>query len=386
MQKITQPALSYWEREIWTKDIDVIIVGGGIVGLNAAWQLKQQQADINVLVLERGCLPAGASTRNAGFACFGSMTELLADREHMGEQAMFDLVARRYEGLLHMREKLGDDQIGYREWGGFELFRPSEKEAFQSCKAALPYFNQELHAIVGAADTYQDSTGMLDEFGFQGVKYLLRNQAEGQIHTGKMMYRLETLVRELGVKIINGIQVTALEEHADEVLVQTNISWELRAKRLIVATNGFAKQLLPTVSVQPARNQVLITKPIPGLAVKGCFHYDAGYYYFRNINGRILLGGGRNLAIEEETTDQFGFHPQISRHLLELLHTVVLPGQQLQIEQWWSGIMGVGDQKKPIIRRQSSNVTIAVRLGGMGVAIGCWVGEEAAKLCLSGSA
>ena len=47
---------------------------------------------------------------------------------------------------------------------------------------------------------------------------------------------------------------------------------------------------------------------------------------------------------------------------------------------WWSGILGIGDQKKPIIERVSPNVVVAVRMGGMGVAIGSLVGEEAAAL------
>jgi gamma-glutamylputrescine oxidase len=381
MQIKTYPALSYWEKEVWFKDVDVVIVGGGIVGLNAAWQLKQDQKDLKVLVIEQGSLPAGASTRNAGFACFGSLTELLSDQRQMGETAMFDLVAQRYEGLIRMREKLGDEHIGYREWGGYELFREPEESLFSKCKDAIPYFNQRLQPVTGLATTYEDTSSAISDFGFKGVNGLIRNKAEGQIHTGRMMYRLETLVRDLGVNIINGLSISGIEDNRDGVLLQTAQGWELPTKRLIVATNGFAKQLLPVEAVEPARNQVLITEPIPGLSLKGCFHYDQGYYYFRNINGRILLGGGRNLAFEEETTHEFGINPVISKRLLDLLHHLILPGQNPVVEQWWSGIMGVGDQKKPIVRKVSPNVTIAIRLGGMGVAIGSWVGEEAARKC-----
>ena len=79
--------LSYWEREVFFKPIDVAIIGSGLVGLAAAIHIKTLDPKLNVAVLERGPLPIGASTRNAGFACFGSMTELLDDFTTMQENA-----------------------------------------------------------------------------------------------------------------------------------------------------------------------------------------------------------------------------------------------------------------------------------------------------------
>ena len=51
---------------------------------------------------------------------------------------------------------------------------------------------------------------------------------------------------------------------------------------------------------------MLITKPIKNLHIKGTFHLDKGYYYFRNIDDRILFGGGRNLDFKTEETTEFG--------------------------------------------------------------------------------
>ena len=51
-----------------------------------------------------------------------------------------------------------------------------------------------------------------------------------------------------------------------------------------------------------------------------------------------------------------------------------------EIEHRWSGIMGVGQQKKPIVKQLSNNVYCGVRLGGMGVAIGSLIGKELADL------
>jgi glycine/D-amino acid oxidase-like deaminating enzyme len=147
-----------------------------------------------------------------------------------------------------------------------------------------------------------------------------------------------------------------------------------------VATNGFAQSLLKIKDVNPARAQVLITKPIEKLKIKGTFHYQQGYYYFRNINGRLLFGGGRNLDFKGETTTDFAITKRIQDQLEKLLKEVILPDTPFEIEHRWAGIMGVGKEKKPIIQAVSKNVIAAVRMGGMGVAIGSLVGKKAAEL------
>ena len=152
-----------------------------------------------------------------------------------------------------------------------------------------------------------------------------------------------------------------------------------KTKKLLFATNGFANELTKG-AVRPARAQVLITEPIENLDIKGTFHLDKGYYYFRNIGDRILLGGGRNLDFEAENTSEFGQTEIIQKKLEQLLKEVILPNQDFQIEHRWSGIMGVGSSKNPIVSQLSDNVYCGVRLGGMGVAIGSLIGTELADL------
>ena len=69
--------ISFWEKDTFLNNTDIIIIGSGIVGLNAAIHLKEQNPTLKIIVVERGSLPCGASTKNAGFACFGSMSELI---------------------------------------------------------------------------------------------------------------------------------------------------------------------------------------------------------------------------------------------------------------------------------------------------------------------
>lgn len=377
-----QYELSYWERESFFNTFDVAIIGSGIVGLAAAIHLKTLDPGLQVAILERGTLPIGASTRNAGFSCFGSMTELIDDLKHATEDQVLEVVEKRWRGLHRLRELVGDENLDFQMLGGYEMFTDAEEAIFQSCKEQMPDFNAKIGRITGWTDGYKVVDERVPEFGFQGIKHLILNQPEGQVHTGKMMRALLEKALASGVQIFNGFEIKSMEDSSQGVEIETAFGWTLRVPRVLVAVNGFARKLLSMPSVQPARNQVLITQPIPGLQVKGCFHYDRGYFYFRNIDGRILLGGGRNLDFETENTEAFGSNELIRKALLELLETVICPGQPIEIDSWWTGIMGLGPVKKPIIEKTSPNITLAVRLSGMGVAIGTLVGQEGAEVCM----
>ena len=368
--------VSYWEQNTFLADIDLVVIGSGIVGLSAALAYKRTHPKRKVVVLERGSLPTGASTKNAGFACFGSITELVADLEEYGEDQVLSLLQKRWEGLCKLRERIGEEAMDYRSYGGYELLLEPKK--YQQIKEYMPFFNDRIAAIVGEREVFS-KVAYWSKFGFGKEGIIIQNKAEGQIHPGKMMIRLIELVRRAGIILLNGCQVNQWQESDRDIQLQCNV-FNLNTQQLLVATNGFTKRLIADVALTPARNQVLITTPIAGLRWKGCFHYDEGYYYFRNIGNRILLGGARNRAPVEETTDQFGVTDLIQDQLKSFLKDIILPTQTVTIEHTWSGVLGVGPTKAPIIQKISKRIGMAVRLGGMGIAIGTQVGEEGAAL------
>lgn len=366
--------LSYWEIKSWLSDIDFTIVGSGIVGLNCALHLKERFPKAKILILEKGMLPQGASTKNAGFACFGSLSEIIDDLKTHNDDEVLELVEKRINGLHVLRKTLGDKAIDYQELGGYELFSKNDN-LLEDCLAKKDMINSFLKPIF-KEDTYSLKENI---FQFKNIKskYIF-NQFEGQIDTGKMMTSLTHLALTKGIRILNNVQVNDFSEGINSVTVNTN-KFEFSTSKLLIATNGFASQLLDE-NVKPARAQVLITKPIRELHIKGTFHLDKGYYYFRNIDDRILFGGGRNLDFKAEETTEFSQTQLVQNKLEELLKTTILPNTPFEIDHRWSGIMGVGDQKKAIVKQLGHNVFCGVRLGGMGVAIGSLVGQELAKL------
>jgi glycine/D-amino acid oxidase-like deaminating enzyme len=370
--------LSYWEQQSFIR-YDHIIIGSGIVGLSTAIELKAIFPNASVLVLERGLLPTGASSRNAGFACMGSLTELLDQKQYNSEEEIFNLFEQRKKGLERLRTRLGEANIGYETNGSYELISEAELPALER----MTYLNELLMPLT-RQPAFKLANERIEQFGFSTTftKALVENTCEGELHTGKMLRALVNMALLHGVEIKTGADVIRFEE--DEHYVEVHIDDPVRKERLVlhaghlcICTNAFTKKLLPDADVVPGRGQVMITQPIEGLKFKGVYHFDEGYYYFREIDGRILLGGGRNLDFEGETTTELALSGHIQIALEEKLRDIIIPDTHFLIEQRWSGIMAFGASKQPIVQAFGKRVFGGFRMGGMGVALGS---ETAAKL------
>jgi len=117
--------ISIWEKETFFAPQDVIIVGSGFVGLWSALYLKKKAPKLKISILERGLIPTGASTRNAGFACFGSLSELMHDVRISGTDKMLELVELRYKGLEKIQKHFADGSVDFEISGGYELYDDS---------------------------------------------------------------------------------------------------------------------------------------------------------------------------------------------------------------------------------------------------------------------
>lgn len=386
--------VSYWQRDVWNR-YDFIVVGAGIIGLSTAISLKELHPSRSVVVIEQGFMPNGASVRNAGFACFGSLTEILHDIGINGEEATVKVVRARYAGLQLLRKRLGDEACAYEEHGGYELL-------FEHNLSALDH-RQRINALLAdifPAPVFHECNHHISEFGFDTtrVKALVRSDFEGQIHSGIMMRSLAALAQERGVVLLWGAEVQRVESNSAEArltLQHGEESLTIGGTQVAVCTNAAIGRLLgehlgndaSDISITPARGQVMITSPIASLPFRGTFHFDEGFYYFRNVSStegqRILMGGGRNLDFDTERTSILALNTTIQQELERLLREMIAPGYDFSIQERWAGIMGFHQSKLPVVRRVGERLVIGFGCNGMGVALGSTIGEETAR-CLVG--
>ncbi len=382
-------AISAWEQSTYYAPKDVVIIGCGFVGLWTAYELINKYPKMQITILERGVIPSGASTRNAGFSCFGSVSELMYDVELMGEANMLETVKMRYDGLQKIQRTFEKKAIDYDQFGGYELFEKNGPYDIQQLDKDIAYLNKILAPVLKTPKKngkylpiYTNETKKIKQLGFQEIEALAFSPFEGQLNSAKLVLALQQAVQSKGVQILFNTEVKKFKSHKKGVTIQTNLEAPLETKQLLICTNGFTKQLMPSLDVVPARGQVFITEPIPNLKFKGTFHFDEGFYYFRNVGNRLLLGGARNKDFKNEKTYSLETSPIIQKTLEDFMMKRILPkgSKKPKIELRWSGTMGMGKIKKPIIEELQPNIFCAVRMSGMGVAIAPIVAERVVKL------
>lgn len=369
---------SYWERKNFFS-YDLIVVGAGFTGLSTAINYRKKHPKAQVLVLEKGVLPTGASTKNAGFACFGSLTEILDDFWKMTPDEVSALVEMRYKGLRQIRRRFGDAALRYEASHGFELLDAERVSAAEQMgevnKMLKGLFKKDVFSVVKKPG----------KFGFsEQVKLVIENRFEGELDPGAYLTALWTEAASLGVKILTGVAVVEVQKDEGLVLAESAQKegvFEFAGAKIAICTNAFSKKLWPESELEPGRGLILLSKPIEDkIPWKGSFHLDKGYVYFRQVEGRLLLGGARNKDFDRERTLEFGTNPKIKTHLHRLAEEVIFPGRKVEWEMEWSGIMAFGPKKSPLIQAIGEKTAVAVRLGGMGVAIGWEVGRSLSRL------
>lgn len=371
---------SHWESHRTLGSFDVLIIGSGMVGLWTAYHYLRQFPGKKVLLVDQ--LPhgqAGASTRNAGFACFGSPTELLDDLKHESEAEIIQRLGWRYQGLQAWLAHFDARAIDWTPEHGYEVFSDQEKESYQAVLASLDHLNSLAHTAEIPGRVYQIASSIGPK-----LPYTIQILHEAGLHPGKAHQALSAKVHSLGAQWCQGLHVPPKTEwvRIGETWKIPSVHGEIEARQVVVAANAWASELLPHLDVLPGRGQVLLTSPIPGLPFRGTYHADAGYLYFRNIGDRLLLGGGRNAFRQAEQSHQARISNEVQDYLERYAREVLLPSSSFDIEERWAGIMAFSSNgsKMPYVHAESDQCYVAARMGGMGVALAPVLGQQMADL------
>ena len=375
----TPQNLSYWEHKSYLDDIDYLIVGSGIVGMTAAIELRLREPDAHIVMIDKSSIGGGASSRNAGFACIGSIGELMHDRRQYGPDKTLEVVSARLDGLVRLRSLLDSEAIAYQGSGGCELFRTQEQ--YHMALDELDEWNKLIQPITRLEHTYIP----VENHGFSGIhKQCIVNRSEGLIDTGRMYRSLQARLTQHGITSIRGLAMTKFERGVGDVAVHfAELKKPIISKNLLLCTNAFTPKVLNSADVIACRNQVLVTSPVANDHLTMGYHLDGGYIYFRAVADRVLIGGGRHQHESENNTTVYALSDENKEYLTELLRTVVLPKQNFDIDYHWSGILCGGEVRDPVVEEVVPHVYAAYRLGGMGVAIGSSIGRDLAQLAIS---
>ena len=144
----------------------------------------------------------------------------------------------------------------------------------------------------------------------------------------------------------------------------------------MLATNAFAPRLLPHLAavIAPRRGQMLATEPLDETIITRPTYAHWGYHYWRQTpDGRLLIGGWRELDFEGESGYENAITPTIQQAIEDGLRTL-LP-RPVRIDYRWSGIMGFARDGRPLVGWLDAAHHLAICAGftghGLGLASAC---------------
>jgi hypothetical protein len=367
--------VSHWMRphNFKTPDTttDVLIIGGGYVGLSTAFWLSEYNPSLKITVLERSQIGAGASGRNAGFLTMGSATFYKTLVKEWGKERALEIY-RFGRGSISLVEQ--------------KILRSSPEIKFERSSSLTLLQNQ------AQFEKWQDVDFDPTEFDFQfntedKLPSALKDKFFGAYENGpefkiNPIQLLATLRRILETRKIQIIEnSSAFELTPDGVMTDLNF---IKCQQLILALNGYFPHFHPIFKgiIKPYRAQMLAVELEEDFEANS-LHYDSPErVYWRKSWDKILLIGGKRVLDEVgEVGDFEKVSPIIQAGLEDYLH------QQLKIRfkviHRWSGTMGFTEHELPILTKASKSPLETFIIGGFsghGMGFGFRSAKEMAEL------
>jgi len=375
--------ISIWERETYLQHFDFAIIGNGFTGMQVALQIRKKYHSATIAIIDKGYISDGASMRNAGFACFGSVSEIIDDLKAQDEKTVYDLVKMRFQGLKNLENDFGKKSIDYHTGNAQEVFLSVEKEQYEKCLDNINEVNKKMKPITGLSNTYKAinrSKTFVNEKSFMPQSIV--NELEGYLHTGKLYHEMQKQVIAANIFWVSNFEVDSFNRVNNHWLIKSKYNREIKAKVAISCINAYTPLLIENADVKPARGQIIVTEPLQKQPLTGIFHADMGYIYARPLENRILIGGARNLDFETENTHDFAENKKITAALLDFVNKNLLNDEETKIAHHWNCIMAMSPSKGglPIIREEKPDLWLCYRLGGMGVALSSVLSRKMAAM------
>jgi glycine/D-amino acid oxidase-like deaminating enzyme len=330
---------------------DVVVIGGGVTGCSCALTLAER--GVRVRLYEAREIAGGASGRNGGFALRGATTPYDEARRELGDERARLVMELTERSLDRMEELAGD---AFRRVGSLRLaFDEDERDALRREHDAL----LDHGFAVEWVDELEPALDLL---------YLaaILHPRDGALQPARWVRRLAAHAANAGAEIREGERVTIDELDADAI---------------VVAGDGFIPQLLPELPVRSTRGQVLATEPLRERLYDRPHYARGGYDYWQQLpDGRLVIGGNRDVSLETEDTDVEETTALVQGRLEALVEQLV--GYRPEVTDRWAGIWGTTPDLMPLVGEVRDGVWVAGGYSGHGNALGLACGDLVARAIL----
>ena len=362
-----------------SSDTDIAIIGSGYTGLCAARILRKNGA--SVTVFERNTIGWGASSRNGGMATPGLKQGIQKIYKMYGSKLAHEFWKASVDAIDLIEEIVDEHSIdcGWQRNGHASLAtKPSHAPR-------LKQYSSWLEKKFGHVQNYIPKNQIRDEIGSDAYHGALTDEISGGLHASKYVYGLATTVSNLGVQLCEHTDVLDIEKNDSNYFRLITSAGDVRAKKVIVATNGYTDRLVPGLKplIFPVGSYIVVTEPLSEdlqkiISPKKRMYYDSKWFlnYFRlTPDGRMLWGGRNDLSTDLDLDDS-------AKRLTRELYSILPDLRDIPITHTWTGKLGITFDLMPHIG-EKNGIYYAFGYGGHGLSIATYLGTEIGLL-LSG--
>ncbi len=360
---------------------DVVVVGGGYAGVNAARELARR--GVAVTLLEANTLGWGASTRNGGIVHPGykwSASQLI---ERYGEATGRALYRETIDSYDLVKRLIADEAIDcdFREVGYLELaYAPSHVPELEHAQAGL--------AAVGVTSTLVPRERVREEIGTDAYYGALVVEGSGLFHPGRYFAGLAAAAARAGADLHEDVRARSIRKQADGRFVVETTRGAILARDVFVATNGYTDGVVPSLRrrIIPIGSYIIASEVLPEdlvreLSPKGRAFFDTKnflYYWHVSADRRMVFGG------------RASFLPTSIDHTAAILWRGLLEVHpqlaDYRIEYAWGGNVGFTFDRMPHAGRTKDGVAYAMGCCGTGVALMTNLGTRMGEWLAGGEA
>ena len=378
-------SVSYWQDSVGTSvdlETDVTIIGAGLAGLSTAFWLAKLDPQLRIIVIDRGSIGSGASGRNAGFITCGSTEHFSRMSSAYGKNKAADIWNFTEYNHRLLVEEFGEKKLEkkceYRNLGSWTL-ASTDHESRVIKDTVL-----DLRAMGVKVGWFDDAAvkRRLSCEGFQGGAFY---QNDGEIHPLKYLWYLSSRLGRK-TKILENHEVFNFDYRKGNLIVRANRR-KIKSEAVVLCTNAWSEHLHPWFQdkIAPTRGQIIVTEPVPQF-LEPCYCSFVLDYFRQLVDGRVLIGGFRNVDVEKEVGFSDEINPKINEKLEEFLHQHFPLLRGKKIDYRWSGVMGFAADGYPMIGALDSDPQIFYNVGftahGLGFTFA--TGQLTAELLLNG--
>lgn len=316
------------------KSFDIVVVGGGIIGLSCAYWLAKRKA--SVCVVDRGEVGAEAS-----WAAGGILTPIhLADYppplvelckrsvqlypdfvEEVKQAAQLDPEFLK-SGVLFL---VFDDEdeaeaVKLEEWKAKNQ-QPCEKLTAEQVRALEPAVSAQVRRALRLPDIYQ-------------------------VRNNRLVRGLALALRKLGVEIREHMPCTDIATLKDRALAVKTFDGEIPCARMLLATGAWARdqvyRLGQPIAVKPIKGQMILSEAAPGFLRHILINKDQ--YVIPRLDGKLIVGA---------TVEDAGFDKRVTlegmRFLTERAAQMVPALASLPLLKSWAGLRPASADRVPFM-------------------------------------